>query len=83
MHKAPKTALVNRYRNGPLSLMMKHGISTMHTLMKGPGSSSQQIKQAIRTAPGNEVDLTDIELVWVYSDFDLTWGGIDESAITG
>jgi hypothetical protein len=40
-------------------------------------SRRKQIREAIRVVPGEGAVLTDIELVWVYSDFDLIWGGID------
>jgi hypothetical protein len=34
-------------------------------------------QESVRVAPGEGADLSDIEEVWVYSNIDVIWGGID------
>ncbi|MEJ2609119.1 MAG: hypothetical protein P8179_03315 [Candidatus Thiodiazotropha sp.] len=56
----------------------KRDTSSTNNIQKvTPKSDRKAIEAAIRVAPGEGVELSDIEVVWVYSRIDLIWGGID------
>lgn len=67
---APRKASVEKQRNGKESSHDK-------SQKEKPQSKQNQIKAAIRTAPGQGVDLSDVEVVWVHTSRDYVLGGMD------
>ncbi|MET0026688.1 MAG: hypothetical protein ABW101_03555 [Candidatus Thiodiazotropha sp.] len=56
-----------------MAMMRKYALEYYKVL----DEAKQIAKTAIRVAPGQGAKLNDIELVWVFSDIDVIWGGID------
>ncbi len=77
-----KAYIMRMVSSEEIALMTKYGLQYYQVLDEAKQLALKQVpssdaKQTVRVAPGQGAKLSDIERVWVFSDIDVIWGGID------